>query len=132
MVWVKWVVVSVHKQTFKTNKLTNIQTKLRQIWYHTCLFAARDVLVKVWPGFVGPEGIWPTGVTCGLYIWDMNCFVKSSALVAAPALSLFRILSQLPCGGFCTWVGGAVGGAGCFCWGGGVGPLKKIKNFHFY
>ena len=42
-----------------------------------------DVLVKVWPGCVGFEGIWPTGVTCGFHA-DTNspplCTVKVTLL----------------------------------------------------
>ena len=90
----------------------------------TCLSAAKEVLVNVWPGWEGFTGIWPTGVTLGVQFWPpgppppvnwaMNSLVKSSAFIADPAVLLFKILSHSL-------------GASDLGWGGGSVPsLKKI------
>ena len=67
---------------FCAKQTLNIQTKPNNIFSQnllfTCLLAANEVFVNVWPGFVGWEGISPTGLTIGvkLWCWAMNCSMK--------------------------------------------------------
>ena len=122
------------QNTNETQQNEHYFQTLHTFWLGPC----KEVLVKVWPGVDGALGIWPTGATSGLNcgggwapapnISDMNCLVKSSALVAWPDLFWFR-----------AWTIALFGGPELGCGGGGwaafPGTLKKIwilYKHHFF
>ena len=116
------------QNTNETQQNEHYFQTLHTFWLGPC----KEVLVKVWPGVDGALGIWPTGATSGLNcgggwapapnISDMNCLVKSSALVAWPDLFWFR-----------AWTIALFGGPELGCGGGGwaafPGTLKNNMNY---